>query len=110
MRFPRRGGIETWPLERHPEGLNVFEWEGPKGGKYYSVDLGDGRQMDVSRLESDRRVWLGSPNDPGSYGGQAGGIGTIDKLLDEWGARSDAEAKVLYSALKALASSRAAPN
>ena len=87
---------------------NVFEREGPKGGKYYAVDLSDGRQMDVSRNESDRRVWLGRPEDPGSYTGQPGGIGTIDKLLDEWGAGSDAEAAELYAALKALESSRAA--
>jgi hypothetical protein len=88
------------------EGPNVFEREGPKGGRYYAVTLSDGRQLNVSRKKDDRRVWLGRPDDPGSFSGQAGGIERIDKLLDEWGARSDAEGAELFSALKALASSR----
>jgi hypothetical protein len=85
---------------------NILERDGPKGGKYYFVNLSDGRQLHVSRNESDRRVWLGRPDVPGSYYGQPGGIGRIDKLLDEWGARSDSEGRELYAALKALASSR----
>jgi hypothetical protein len=85
---------------------NVFEREGPKGGKYYDANLSDGRLLSVSRNESDRRVWLGRPDEPGSYTGQAGGIGRIEDLLDQWGARDDSEARELYSALKVLASSR----
>ena len=85
---------------------NIVERDGPKGGEYYDVELSDGRLLSVSRKNDDRRVWLGRPDDPASYNDQPGGIGRIDKLLDEWCARialdpTDAE---LYWALSALAS------
>lgn len=90
--------MTEWPI--------VVEREGPRGGEYYDVHLKDGRLMTVSRKKDDRRVWLGRPDEPGSFNDQPGGIGNIDRLLDEWKARSDAEAEVLYSALKALVASR----
>jgi hypothetical protein len=85
---------------------NVFETEGPRGGEYYAVDLSDGRQMDVLRKKSDRRVWLGRPDNFGAFSGQRGGIGRVDKLLEEWGARTDVEGEELFSALRALVSHR----
>jgi hypothetical protein len=88
-----------------PEQPNIFEWDGPQGGEYYVVELSDGRWLSVSRKSSDQRVWLGRRDDPPTYRGQAGGIGRVDKLLDEWRRRIaldpvDAE---LYWALSALA-------
>ena len=84
----------------------VLEFDGARGGEYYSVDLSDGRRLLVSRKRDDRRVWLGRPNDPESYAQQRGGIGTVDKLLDEWRGRIalDDDAAELYWALSALAS------
>jgi hypothetical protein len=85
---------------------HVLELDGPRGGEYFYVDLSDGRRLSVSRKNRDQRAWLGRPDEPGSYYHQAGGIGRIDRLLDEWRARiasspTDAE---LYWALSALAS------
>lgn len=65
----------------------ILERDGPKGGEYYDVDLSDGRLLSVSRKNDDQRVWLGRPGEPSSYSDHAGGIGRIDKLLDEWRAR-----------------------
>jgi hypothetical protein len=66
--------------------------------------------MAVSRKRGDNRVWLGRPDDPKSWDQQRGGIGTVDKLLDDWLARIalDAEAAELYWALSALASRKRA--
>ena len=65
-----------------PESPKVLEEDGPRGGEYYYVVLSDGRRLHVSRKNNDRRVWLGRPDEPGSYRQQRGGIGTVDKLLD----------------------------
>ena len=46
---------------------DVFKREGPRGGKYYAINLSDGRQMDVLRDSRDRRVWLGRLDEPGSF-------------------------------------------
>ena len=43
-------------------------------------------------------MWLGRPDQPESYQGQPGGIGTISKLLAEW--------KEVYDALVALDAAR----
>jgi hypothetical protein len=85
---------------------NVFEREAPRGGEYYAVDLSDGRQMEVLRKKGDPRVWLGRPDNFGAFSGQRGGIGRVDKLLEEWGARTDVEGEELFSALRALVSHR----
>jgi hypothetical protein len=83
----------------------VHESDGNRGGEYYYVDLSDGRRLLVSRKKDDRRVWLGRPDDKASYNDQLGGIGNVDKLLDDWRAQiaSDAEAREKYWALSALA-------
>ena len=88
----------------------VHEENGPRGGEYFYADLSDGRRLLVSRKPNDTRVWLGQPDNPQSYDQQRGGIGNIDKLLDEWRAQIalDAGAAELYWALSALASSRSA--
>jgi hypothetical protein len=90
--------------------MRVSEQDGARGGEYYFVDLPDGRRMAVSRKRGDNRVWLGRPDDPKSWDQQRGGVGTIDKLLNEWLARIalDAEAADLYWALSALQSSKRA--
>lgn len=64
----------------------------------------------MSRKKDDRRVWLRQPDVPGSYRQQRGGIGTVDKLLEEWSARIalDTEVAELYWALSALASRKRA--
>ncbi len=53
-------------------------------------------------------MWLGRPDQPGSYQGQRGGIGTISKLLDEWRARLALDPAMLekYEALVALDAAR----
>jgi hypothetical protein len=89
----------------HPE-PNVFEREAPRGGGYYAVDLSDGRQMDVLRKKGDQRVWLGRPDNFGAFSGQRRGIGRVEKLLEEWGTRTDVEGEELFSALRALVSRR----
>jgi hypothetical protein len=88
----------------------IIEMDGPRGGEYFAVDLSDGRRLVVSRKAHDRRVWLGRPDDPGSYSGQRGGVGTIDKLLNQWMGRMahDAEAAELHRALSALAARKEA--
>ena len=85
---------------------NVFEKEAPRGGGYYAVDLSDGRQMDVLRKKRDQRVWLGRPDNFGAFSGQRRGIGRVEELLEEWGARTDVEGEELFSALRALVSHR----
>ena len=60
---------------------------GDRGGQYYVADLSDGRVLTVSRKPGDNRVWLGSPDDLSTFRGQRGGVGTIDKMLDEWRAK-----------------------
>ncbi len=72
----------------------VLEVDGPRGGEYYAVDLSDGRRLLVSRKANDQRVWLGRRNDPESYAQQRGGIGTIDRLLDDWRAQIALDAGV----------------
>ncbi len=62
---------------------NILELEGPRGGKYFAADLRDGRRLYVSRKKDDKRVSLRRPDVPGSLHDQRGGIGTIDKLLDQ---------------------------
>lgn len=57
----------------------VREEDGRRGGKYFVVDLSDGRALHVSRKSGDGRVWLGRPDQPGSYRDQRGGVGTISK-------------------------------
>ena len=90
--------------------MEVFERDGPRGGEYFFVDLPDGRRMAISRKRGDKRVWLGRPDDLGSWDQQRGGIGNIDKLLDEWHARIalDDEARDLFWALSALRSRKGA--
>ena len=53
-------------------------------------------------------MWLGTPDEPGSCRDQRGGIGTIDKLLDEWRAQValDPAKRELYEALVALDAAR----
>ena len=91
------------PNHREPR---VFEREAPRGGGYYAVDLSDGRQMDVLRKKGDQRVWLGRPDNFGAFSGQRRGIGRVEKLLEEWGTRTDVEGEELFSALRALVSRR----
>jgi hypothetical protein len=88
--------------------VGVREHDGPRGGQFYAVDLSDGRALHVSRKLEDKRVWLGRPDQPGSYHGQRGGIGTISKLLDEWAAQVelDPAMKEMYDALVALDAAR----
>jgi len=85
-------------------GVEVKAEDGERGGEYFVVELSDGRKLAVSRKPEDERAWLGRPDEPASYRGQRGGVGTIDHLLDEWRseiATSD-EARELYEALSAL--------
>lgn len=86
----------------------TFEVDGRRGGEYFAVNLSDGRRLLVSRKPNDRRVWLGRPGDPQSYDQQRGGIGLIQKLLDEWFSQIavDEQAAELYWALSALDSRR----
>jgi hypothetical protein len=86
----------------------VHQSDGDRGGEYFYVDLSDGRRLLVSRKKNDHRVWLGRPDEPKSYDQQLGGIGRIDKLLDQWRAQIalDDESAELYWALSALDSSR----
>jgi hypothetical protein len=88
--------------------VKVREHDGPRGGEFYAVDLTDGRALHVSRKPDDRRVWLGRPDQPGSYHGQRGGIGTISKLLDEWRGQLalDPTKREMYEALVALDAAR----
>ena len=88
--------------------VEVREHDGPKGGEYFAVDLSDGRALHVSRKPDDKRVWLGRPEQPETYQGQPGGIGTISKLLDEWRARValDPAMAEMYKALAALDAAR----
>ena len=89
--------------------MDVAKHDGPRGGAYYLVNLSDGRQLVVSRKRGDPRVWLGRPEEKASWQGQRGGIGKIDKLLDEWFAEiaSNPEARELHLALSALRDARA---
>jgi hypothetical protein len=86
----------------------VEEQDGSRGGEYFRVRLPDGRMMAVSRKLNDHRVWLGREDDPSSWDHQRGGIGRIDKLLDEYLSRIalDAEARMLYFALRELDAAR----
>lgn len=88
----------------------VHEQDGPKGGEYFYVDLSDGRRISVSRKPGDNRVWLGRPDEAASYYGQPGGIGRIDKLLNEWFSQVAIDDRVAeqYWALAALDSRRTA--
>jgi hypothetical protein len=85
--------------------VNIREFDGERGGKYYTIQLNDGRDLVVSRKRGDERVWLGRLEQPGSYRGQRGGIGTIGKLLNEWRASIalDPESAEMYEALTKLA-------
>jgi hypothetical protein len=96
----------------------VFEYDGPRGGQYYCVDLEDGRRMAVSRKDGDDRVWFGVPvlgvsggHSTSKGAGQRGGIGTADKLLEEWSGRIalDPDARELYSTLRALVAHKESP-
>jgi hypothetical protein len=84
--------------------MRIERRDGPRGGQYLTIGLSDGRALHVSRKPGDERVWLGQPGDPSSYANQRGGIGTIDKLLDEWRSRVALEpaAAEMYAALAAL--------
>ncbi len=88
--------------------VDVRERDGPKGGEYFEVNLSDGRTLHVSRNPEDQRVWLGRPEQPETYQGQPGGIGTISKLLDEWRAQVALDPAMLemYEALVALDGAR----
>jgi hypothetical protein len=88
--------------------VKVREEDGPRGGQYFGVDLSDGRALHVSRKPDDARVWLGRPDEPGSYRDQRGGIGTISKLLDEWRSQVALDPAMLemYEALVALDAAR----
>ena len=88
--------------------VEVREEDGPRGGQYFGVDLSDGRALHVSRKPDDARVWLGRPDEPGSYRDQRGGIGTISKLLDEWRSQVALDPAMLemYEALVALDAAR----
>jgi hypothetical protein len=85
--------------------MEIEERDGPRGGEYLFVRLDDGRRLSLSSKLGDDGVWLGRPDEPDSYTGQPGGIGRLDKLLDEWRARAalDPEARELYEAGRALA-------
>jgi hypothetical protein len=86
--------------------VEVRERDGPRGGEYFEVDLSDGRALHVSRKQTEKRVWLGRPDQPESYRDQRGGIGTISKLLDEWQDQVEDPAMVeMYEALVAARSS-----
>jgi hypothetical protein len=89
--------------------IQVREFDGPRGGEFYAVDLSDGRNLSVSRKPGDERVWLGRLDKPGSYHGQRGGIGNIGKLLDKWRAQLalDPAMPELYEARVALEAARA---
>jgi hypothetical protein len=84
--------------------MRIERRDGPRGGQYLTIGLSDGRALHVSRKPGDERVWLGQPGDPSSYANQRGGIGTIDKLLDEWRSRVALEpaAAEMYAAFAAL--------
>ena len=88
--------------------VEIREEDGPRGGEFFAVDLSDGRALHVSRKADDARVWLGRPDQPGSYQDQRGGIGTISKLLDEWRAQValDPAKREMYDALVALDGAR----
>jgi hypothetical protein len=84
---------------------HIAEWDGPKGGEYFVVELSDGRALSVSRKHGDDRVWLGRPGEPSSYRGQRGGIGTLDRLLEDLRGRlatGTDEDRELYDAAAAL--------
>jgi hypothetical protein len=57
--------------------------------------------LTVSRKPGDNRLWLGSPDDLSTFRGQRGGVGTIDKMLDEWRAKLELDPAMLelYGAL-----------
>jgi hypothetical protein len=83
----------------------IEEWDGPKGGEYFVIRLGDGRALSISRKAGDDRVWLGRPDDPRTYRDQKGGIGILDRLLDDLRgklATGTAEDRELYAALSEL--------
>lgn len=83
----------------------IAEEDGPRGGEYFVVHLSDGRALAVSRKIGDHRVWLGRPDEPGSYHGQRGGIGTLDQFLDDLRGRvatGTAEDREVYEAATAL--------
>lgn len=83
----------------------IIEWDGPRGGEYFIVQLSDGRALSVSRKPGDDRVWLGRPDEASSYRGQRGGIGTLDQLLDDLRGRlatGTDEDRELYDAAAAL--------
>ena len=88
--------------------MNVFEWNGARGGEYLVVELSDGRWLSVSAKSDDRRVWLGDPRDPATYRNQRGGIGnfaTVEREFLSHVAQSDYDAE-LYFALQALGRSK----
>jgi hypothetical protein len=64
--------------------------------------------LHVSWKPEDKRVWLGRPDQRGSYQGQRGGIGTIPRLLDEWRGQLALEPAMteMYEALVALNAAR----
>ena len=84
--------------------MKVHEEDGPRGGAYFTIDLPDGRIMGVSRKPHDERCWIGRRDDPGSFQGQAGGVGKIEAPLSEWRGQLALNDEVLdlYSALSAL--------
>lgn len=88
--------------------MEIREVDGQRGGKYLFLDLADGRTLSVSRKAGDERVWLGRTDQPKTYRGQRGGIGSIQPLLAEWRSRAalDPEAAELYAALTKLAARR----
>jgi|ERR671924_119199 hypothetical protein len=83
----------------------IEELNGSRGGEYFIVYLTDGRAVSVSRKPGDKRVWLGTAGEPSSYRGQRGGVGTIDRFIDDLRARlatGTDEDRELYNAVIAL--------
>jgi hypothetical protein len=80
----------------------ITEQDGPRGGEYFVAYLSDGRAVAVSRKPGDDRVWLGRRDEPGSYQGQRGGIGTLERFLDDLRARlatgSDEDRELYHAA------------
>ena len=90
--------------------MNIRKLDGKGGAKYFAADLSGGRKMIIRRetRRTDRRVWLSDADDwlqsHGYEKAGKGGLGTIDKLLDEWRGRAatDPEAEELWRALRWL--------
>jgi hypothetical protein len=88
---------------------DIEELDGPQQGEYFIIKFSDGRQVSVSRKPGDKRVWLGRTDDPASYRNQRGGIGTIDRVLDDLRPRlteAAPEDLELYHALSELKARR----